>query len=201
MSGKFRQLGDLVPSKQRKQRSGESHRLSRGVCEYVRPRSFGRTSVGIPATYLTGWPFVSKDPTTKKSSSDDKIPRVFRCPCRWLGPRPRQFSESRGKFYKQIPVSNFDACLDRFQVRGTNNNFCISLRTNIVVARRQAMIVRDLWNFSLVRAKGSSSSLGTFSDIDEIGEPRGFRFFQKFRAIHGYAFTLRAKCLVVSFIR
>lgn len=54
LSGKSRQLGDFVLSKRRKQRSGESYSLSRGVCEYARPRSLGRTSAGIPATYLTG---------------------------------------------------------------------------------------------------------------------------------------------------
>lgn len=53
-SGKFGQSGDFVLSKHRKQRSGESFPLSRAVCEYVRPRSFGRTSAGIPSTYLTG---------------------------------------------------------------------------------------------------------------------------------------------------
>lgn len=86
MSGKFRQLGDFVLSKQRKQRSSESNCLSRGVCEYVRDRLVGRA--------------LAFQRRTRPADLSSRTIRQRRNRRRMLGPKPRQFSESRRKLYK-----------------------------------------------------------------------------------------------------
>lgn len=110
--------------------------------------------------------------------------------------KPRQFSESHRKFYKRTPVSDFDAYLDRFQVRGTNNNFWWSAGDDGTGFVKFLAGSRERFSSHDDAAANSSSSLGTSTRSENHAESEVFAEIARDLRLRVYAACKMPRCFV-----